>query len=364
MAKLANLSPKRLHHQVRSRIEQMLVRRGLHTGDAVPTYRELSEKLQVSLVTVQRAMDGLVKDGIVQGWPGRGSFLTKDLVERPRKLAQAGLIFYGSRHLFFSTAYLMEIFQGIMTKAEDLGVDVHIFSIKNEGRVAEKDIEESGADGLLLLGVANDAYLAEVARGQLPMVVLDYRTQAVPCDYVVAENAGAAARVVEHLAGLGHRRIAYFDGFSTDTLQPGDPMIETSDVRERREGYLESMRRLGLGSFITVFGIPPSGAEDAALAAAERIARAPDAPSAIVTYDTGMARALFAALSQAGVSVPEQCSLAAVAGASDAQIGALTCTYNRVRFAEMGRRGVELLAESSVDEVRRAIAAFQAVAGS
>jgi hypothetical protein len=37
--------------------------------------------------------------------------------------------------------------------------------------------------------------------------------------------------------------------------------------------------------------------------------------------------------------------VAAVAGAADAQIGPLTCTFNRVRFAEMGRRAVERLDE-------------------
>jgi len=343
MAKI--LDRQRLHHRIRNRIEELFVRRGLRKGDPVPTYRELSEKLRVSLVTVQRAMDDLTHAGVVEGWPGRGSFLRKDLLDRPPKLAQAGLIFYGSLQLFFSSAYLMEIFQGILLCAEGLGVDVHIFSIKSEGRISEQEIEESGVDGLLLLGVANDAYLAEVARGQLPLVALDYRTVAAPCDYVVADNEQAAARAVEHLAELGHRRIAYLDGFSTDTLQPGDPAIETSDVIERREGYLHAMQRLGLAEHAKVFGVPLGRADVGTAAVAQFIKKAPEPPTAVLAYDTGLARALFAALVSAGLRVPQDCSLAAVAGASDAQIGPLTCTCNRVRFSEMGQRGVELLAE-------------------
>jgi LacI family transcriptional regulator len=224
-------------------------------------------------------------------------------------------------------------------------VDVHIFSIKSEGRVSEQEIEESGVDGLLLLGVANDAYLTEVARGQLPMVALDYRTVAAPCDYIVVNNEAAAARAVEHLAGLGHRRIAYFDGFSTDTLLPGDPAIDTSDVVERREGYLQAMQRTGFSEYAKVFGVPAGNAGAGAAAAVEFMKNAAQPPTAILAYHTGSARVLFAALEKKGLRVPEDCSLAAVAGASDTQIGSLTCTCNRVRFTEMGQRGVELLAE-------------------
>ncbi|MBI3830282.1 MAG: GntR family transcriptional regulator [Planctomycetes bacterium] len=341
MTKLTTDNRQRLHLQVRDRILNMLVKGGSKRGDAVPTYRELGERLKVSLVTVQRAMDELIKEGVVEGWPGKGTFVARELSADVRKLTQAGLVFYGSRQLFFSSPYLMEIFQGILLQAERAGADVRIFSIKSEGRIAVREIEESGVDGLLMLGVANDGYLAEVARELLPLVVLDYRTSGVPADYVVAENEKAAARLVAHLAGLGHRKIAYLDGYSTDTLLPGDPMIETSDVRERREGYRRAMEKLGLAP--CVFGmagaLPPKNIE----AAAARIAAG--AATAVVTYDTSLARGLFEALASRGVRVPSDCSLAAVAGAGDPQIGPLTCTYNRVRFVEMGERAVKLLGE-------------------
>jgi GntR family transcriptional regulator of arabinose operon len=336
---------QRLHQQVRDRIRNMLIRGGSRTGDALPTYRELSHRMKVSLVTVQRAMDELLEEGVVRGWPGKGTFLARELSPEGRRLTQIGLVYYGSRRLFFSSDYLMEIFQGILMAAEDASADVRIFSIKNEGRVGVREIEESGVDGLLLLGVANEEYLAELARELLPMIVVDYRTNRVPCDCLVVDNEQAAERIVQHLARLGHRRIAYLDGFSTDPLQAGDPVIETSDVRERREGYRTAMERLGLADHVQVFGVAPGKPEAGIAAAAESVALRSGAPTAVVAYDTTLARQLCEELRRRGLGVPGQCSMAAMAGAGDAQIGALTCTFNRVRFAEMGRRAVELLAQ-------------------
>lgn len=343
MSKLNLENRQRLHLKVRDRIKQMLARGGARKGDAVPTYRELSERLKVSLVTIQRAMDVLIKEGVVEGWPGRGTFVARDLFEEARALTQVGLVFYGSRQLFFSSAYQMEIFQGIMVQAEHLHADVRIFSIKNEGRIEMREIEESGVDGLLLLGVANDNYLSELAREMLPMVVVDYRTAGVPADYVVAENENAAARVVEHLASLGHRCIAYLDGYSTDTLLPGDPMIETSDVRERREGFRSAALRQGIQARMFEMSGSSRPAERVAAVADELARRGSE--TAVVAYDTSLARDLCRELVARGVNVPLDCSVAAVAGASDAQIGTLTCTYNRICFVEMGRRALELLAE-------------------
>lgn len=345
MAKLKFETRQRLHLDVRDRILRMLARGGARRGEALPTYRELSDRLAVSLVTVQRAMDLLVKDGVVEGWPGRGTFLARELAGAERRLTQLGLVFYGSRRLFFSSAYLMEIFQGIMTQAEDLAVDVRIFSIKNEGRIAVREIEASGVDGLLLLGVSNEAYLAEVARELLPLVVVDYRTSRVPADYVVTDNEAATRRCAEHLLGLGHRRIAYVDGYSTDTLQPGDPLVETSDVAERREAYRAAMREANLEA--RVCGIPGNDPHAGIAAAAKLAARG--GATAFLAYDTAQARALHAALAQKGLRVPDDISIAAAAGASDALLGALTCTYSRVRFEAMGRRAVELLAERRRD---------------
>jgi DNA-binding LacI/PurR family transcriptional regulator len=329
---------------VRDRVRNMLIKSGARAGDPVPTYRDLSQRLQVSLVTVQRAMDELCNEGLVRGWPGKGTFLARDLSPAGRKLTQIGLVYYGSRRLFFSSDYLMEVFQGIMLSAEDLGADVRIFSLKSEGRIGAREIEASGVDGLLLLGVANEDYIAELARELLPMVVVDYAAQE-PCDYLVVDNAQAVASVMQHLARLGHTRIAYLDGCSTDPLRQGEPPVETSDTRERREAYTSEMARLGFQEHTRIFSVVDGRPEVDAARAARTIARNRNGTTAVVAYDADVARHFVEALRRCRVRVPEACSVAAVAGAGGANVGEQTLTFNRVRFVEMGQRAVELLAQ-------------------
>src|SRR5579862_6256310 len=212
--------------QVCEQIKSLIVRGGCRRGDPLPSYRELSKRFQVSLVTVKRAMDELSETGIVHIQHGKGVFVGKELSAKARKLTQAGIIFYCSRQLIFSTRYLMEIFQGILLQSELGGADARLFSIKSEGPLPPEEVETSGVDGVILIGVANEQYLEAFARHHLPVVVVDSGSSQ-NLDHVLADNENDAARAVEHLLKLGHRRIAYLDGWSTDTVR--DTFIDTSD---------------------------------------------------------------------------------------------------------------------------------------
>jgi GntR family transcriptional regulator len=53
----------------------------LSPGDRVPSERDLSENLNVSAITVKRALNDLQQEGLIQRIQGRGSFIA-----RPRKL--------------------------------------------------------------------------------------------------------------------------------------------------------------------------------------------------------------------------------------------------------------------------------------
>jgi DNA-binding LacI/PurR family transcriptional regulator len=240
----------RLHMLVKDRIMNMVVRSGCRRGDPLPSYRDLTERFNVSLVTVQRAMDELIKDGIVQGWPGRGTFLERDISPAGRKLSQVGIVLFCARATLFRSQYLTEIFQGIMLEAEVQDVDCRIFSIRNDGALTPRQISESGVDGVILVGIANEEYIAQVAQEHSPVVVVDNVTETVPVDYVVCDNVAASWKTVEHLVKLGHKHIAYVDGWTTDTVASvrtkTNVYIEGSDAVERREGYLKGMKDFGL----------------------------------------------------------------------------------------------------------------------
>ena len=106
--------------------------------------------------------------------------------------------------------------------------------IRDEARAVET-LLDSRCEALVLLGPnAPAARLSALAR-QLPVVAVGRPVSADGVDVVRAADDEGVAQAVEHLAGLGHRRIAHVDG--------GRGPIATA----RRRGYERAMRRRGLG---------------------------------------------------------------------------------------------------------------------
>lgn len=53
----------------------------LRPGDQLPSYRELAEEFEVSVSTVQQALRILRVTGVVEGHPGKGTFVARPSVE-------------------------------------------------------------------------------------------------------------------------------------------------------------------------------------------------------------------------------------------------------------------------------------------
>ncbi len=68
-----------LYLQVKEALEDWIVKNlregALSPGDRLPSENELSEKLNVSTITIKRALDELRRQGMIQRIQGRGSFL-------------------------------------------------------------------------------------------------------------------------------------------------------------------------------------------------------------------------------------------------------------------------------------------------
>lgn len=54
----------------------------LREGSVIPTEREIGEKLQVSRITVRRAIDELVREGYLVTQQGKGTFVARSKIER------------------------------------------------------------------------------------------------------------------------------------------------------------------------------------------------------------------------------------------------------------------------------------------
>jgi len=73
-------APGLAYQRVRQAIEQVIEQRALTAGDVLPSERELAALLDVSRVTVRRALAGLIEDGLLSQRHGAGTFVNERIV--------------------------------------------------------------------------------------------------------------------------------------------------------------------------------------------------------------------------------------------------------------------------------------------
>ncbi|WP_291039912.1 LacI family DNA-binding transcriptional regulator [Herbiconiux sp.] len=146
-------------------------------------------------------------------------------------------------------------------------------------------------DGLILTTIqSSQAYLGAQVEQGIPLVFVDRRPSGIVADTVLTDNAEGAARAVEHLLRVGHRRIAYL-GDSTDIFT----------ARERKRGYLDTLRHGGIAPDprLIVDGL---GDETLAAEAVASLLALDDPPTAIFGAQNLITIGAIMALRAAGAS--------------------------------------------------------------
>jgi DNA-binding LacI/PurR family transcriptional regulator len=190
-----------------------------------------------------------------------------------------------------------QLVEDVHEAAEEHGYDLVLSTVTRtrDDRRAVETLLDSRCEALVLLGPnAPAARLSALAR-QLPVVAVGRPVSADGVDVVRAADDEGVAQAVEHLAGLGHRRIAHVDG--------GRGPIATA----RRRGYERAMRRHRLGSYVQV--VAGDSGETSGARAAQTLFASDVPPTAVVTYNDASAVGLLDALLRAGVDVPGEVSV-------------------------------------------------------
>jgi len=75
-----------LYQQLQRKLRQAIENRVLGADDALPPERDLAEELNVSRITVRKAIDGLVEEGLLIRKQGSGTFVTNRVEKNFAKL--------------------------------------------------------------------------------------------------------------------------------------------------------------------------------------------------------------------------------------------------------------------------------------
>lgn len=87
---LSLLNPDPMYKQVTDQVKDAIAGRILKSGDKLPSIRELSLELKISIITTKRAYSDLENEGYIITRPGLGSFVADINKEKLReeKLAE------------------------------------------------------------------------------------------------------------------------------------------------------------------------------------------------------------------------------------------------------------------------------------
>lgn len=72
---ISNTSGAPIYEQIEVQIREMILRGELKAGDALPSMRTLAKDLRISMITTKRAYEELERDGFIESFTGRGSFV-------------------------------------------------------------------------------------------------------------------------------------------------------------------------------------------------------------------------------------------------------------------------------------------------
>ncbi|MFC1432544.1 LacI family DNA-binding transcriptional regulator [Streptacidiphilus sp. N1-3] len=179
-------------------------------------------------------------------------------------------------------------------------------------------------DGIVLASSRMTEELIREHAERRPLVLVNRDVAGLP--RVLVDSAGGVAQAVEHLAGLGHRHIAYLNG----------PSRSWSNTQRRRTVQRTAER---LGRSVSMVA--------ARLSSYEAGRRAVPAlldcgASAVIAFDDLLAHGVLTGLAERGVAVPSAFSVVGCDDVLAAQTHPQLTTVS-ARAAEAGRAAVELL---------------------
>ena len=232
--------------------------------------------------------------------------------------------------------FFSEVIRGIDLAARRSGFHVLISGFHSDRAEIEAVLRalRGRVDGLIVLSPDVDAQsLRRNLPETLPVVLLNTPVEGdgAAFDAINLDNHGGAFAMVRHLAGLGHRRIAFLRGPE-----------ENADARERLRGYRDALLALEIAGE-EALELGGDFSEESGYRAGQRLLSLQPRPTAVFAANDSMAIGCLFALREAGARVPGDIALAGFDDIPIARYITPSLSSVHVPIAELGTRAMERL---------------------
>ncbi len=281
------------------------------------TLKDVAERAGVSIRTVSNVVNDY--EHVTDEMRQRVQIALKELNYQPNISARylrnkrSGMLAYAIPDL--SNVYFSDIGNAIIAAAEEHAYSVlidHTNGEREKEKLVVHGLRPHMIDGVILSPLALEPEDMITRQREIPVVLLGERFLNVPYDHVTYDNVIAARIAVEHLIGLGRRRIA---ALGMQRISIG----ETETARFRLQGYMQALTdaKLAIDQELIVRDIPTFSRVNGARGVRQLLAL-PSPPDAIFCFNDLIALGAIRALHDAGLRVPED---VAVIGFDDIEDG-------------------------------------------
>ena len=200
-----------LYLRVANHLRIYIQRRRLDTGDILPTEFDLCKRFRCSRGTVRRAMSLLVNEGKIRRRRGAGTFVAQPYV-RPRTKALAAIV------PNFVNAEIVRFVQTLGLAAGRKEYTLWVSASEYNPGIEHQFIDEIAqlkVTGVIKFptNIKDEGEMRRRLRERgLPYVIInDFWTDSRNDCHLSYDQCAAVELAVDHLAQLGHRRIAFID---------------------------------------------------------------------------------------------------------------------------------------------------------
>lgn len=243
---------------------------------------------------------------------------------------------------YLKNPFLNEVAEGVEQTAAAYGYSMIVRSIKDEAKSIDnyvRALDGGTADGAIVAGALNDSILVQLLQARsYPFVLVSRHISGLQTNFVGMDDYGGMIKVINYLAGLGHRSIALISGDE-----------RSSAVRDRLKGYLDGLTKWNIPfrpELVAEGRYDPSSG----YTAANQFLSLRPAPTAIISVTDRMAFGAWRYLREVGLNVPHDISLVGFDDIECSSLSPIGLTTVRLPKNEIGEKAVEILISLLADK--------------
>ena len=291
---------------------------------------ELAQQFEVSETTIRRDFQQLASAGLIQRQYG-GAQLSQPQMQT--ELGQVGILLLSRIDKYRDPFYNM-VLEGVDRELERLGFQIAFVKTLHEinsTASAERLLDAYDIRGLVLLGEGLGESVAYLRERIAPIITVTDK-QALDGDQISFAGEWGMRMMVDHLAGLGRRRLAYISGYRDIRYAGFRQGLAANDLSQEA-----AMRQI-------VEPGPSGWTPDLGERGATNLMSHPAPPDAIVCASDRLAIGAMAWLQRNGYRIPQDIAVTGFDNIPDADFTFPPLTTVQVHKVLLGKLAAERLA--------------------